>query len=485
MSRFVLSIALAIAAACSVGARADIIFYTVPGAGLTMTLQGRTSVNPGGTVTFTHPKFGRLYFDLRNVEIHKVDSLDRYFKSKLNRAKRAKDTDQLMEAAEWALRHGLLDEYYEAVVETLRLDPENEDAQLVRELKRKITQPLEEKKELEETLRTHVPIKDMRIERSQHFILMHDTPEKPAEGHKKTRAQERLELLEKVYESFLLKFYSRGIELEIPQERLMVVLFNDYDMYKDYATSLSPALASASGFWSPGNNISIFFDHGTVDSFKLLRDLAKEATRQADQARRRGERVTNRMRFAKSLDLLVQVAQESSDVEVVSHEATHQMAGNTGLMPRDVRQPRWVHEGLATYFEAPSDSAWAGIGAINEQRLEWYRALASDREHSNIDYIVGDQIFDFAGGIHSNLLHAYGQAWALTHFLLEHHLEEFMEYYRRLGEFPPDTPLSSEVLTQLFNEVFGEDRDALELEWRSYMRSLKTDIELILEEADD
>jgi hypothetical protein len=322
----------------------------------------------------------------------------------------------------------------------------------------------------------------MRIATSKHFILLHDTPEKPAEGYKLTRSEERLALLEQVYESFLLKFYSRGIQLDIPQERLMVVLFNDYAMFKDYSVSLSPELASAAGFWSPTTNISVFFDHGTVEEFQVLRDVAKNVHEAADDARRSGIRnVGSVVRFARTLDVLVQVAQESSDIEVVSHEATHQMAGNTGLFPRDVRVPSWAHEGLATYFEAPNDSAWAGIGAVNEQRLEWYRALASDREHSNIDFIVGDQVFDYAGN-HATLLHAYGQAWALTHFLLENHLDKFMEYYRRLGEFPPDTPLSAEVLTKLFNEIFGEDHDALEIEWRGYMRSLKTDMELILDE---
>lgn len=474
-----------VALACLTGlfdsAQADIVFYRIPNSGLRMALQGRTTVNPGGTVTFNHPKFGTLYFALNDVEIHKVDSLGDIFRKKLNRAKNAADADQLMEVAEWALHNGMLTGMYQAVAAVLEIDPEHEAAKRIRDVKRRIDEPLPEKQEQEDALRQSVPVPGMRIARSKHFILLHDTPEKPAEGRKLPRAEERLELLERVYESFLLKFYSRGVELDIPDERLKVVLFNDYEMFKDYAVSLSPSLASAAGFWSPATNISIFFDHGTDEDFQTLRDLAKEVHDTADQARRLGARnVGNVIRFARSLDLLVQVAQEASDIEVVSHEATHQMAGNTGLFPRGVRVPAWAHEGLATYFEAPNDAAWAGIGAVNEQRLDWYRALASDREHSNIDFIIGDQIFDYAGN-HGATLHAYGQAWALTHFLMEHHLDKFMEYYRRLGEFPPETPLSSEVLTKIFNEVFGEKHDILELQWRDYMRSLKTDIEVILE----
>ena len=46
--------------------------------------------------------------------------------------------------------------------------------------------------------------------------------------------------------------------------------------------------------------------------------------------------------------MLVAISRENADIEVVSHEATHQMAGNTGLMPRNVITPTWVAEGIAT-----------------------------------------------------------------------------------------------------------------------------------------
>jgi hypothetical protein len=63
---------------------------------------------------------------------------------------------------------------------------------------------------------------------------------------------------------------------------------------------------------------------------------------------------------------------------------------------------------------------------------------------------------------------------------MEKHFDKFLAFYRRLGELPPDTFLSSEIINQLFDETVNIDRAALDQQWRAYMSGLKTDIELIL-----
>ena len=75
---------------------------------------------------------------------------------------------------------------------------------------------------------------EMKIKRSKHYVLMYDTGETPTRG-KLTRADERLQLLETVYECFLLRFYAYGVQLEIPKERLKVVLFNEHEQFKLFA----------------------------------------------------------------------------------------------------------------------------------------------------------------------------------------------------------------------------------------------------------
>lgn len=477
MLRAVLLASLLIVAMGGV-ASADLIRYLVPGTDLAVVLRGRYNVLPGGNATFTHPKLGRLSMAASDVE-HKTltEPSDRYELM----IRSAKSAEEFMAAADFALRNGLVEKVYEATAEAIALDPNNEKAKKIIELRDIIHNiDLGDSEAEEAALRQAVKIGRMKVAMSKHFILLHDTPDTVNRemGRSKPRAQERLELLELVYESFLLKFYSQGVELEIPQERLMVVLFNEEADYSRFATSLSPQLSSAIGFYDPKLNISFFYDHGSSEDFKELREVADVLKQQGDQfGRDRDPRARDTIRLAATLSLLIEIDRENSDIEVVSHECTHQMAGNTGLFPRDIMTPSWVHEGLATYFESPSEAAWSGIGAVNAERLPLYRILAeADPEHAHIDFIVGDKIFDLAAS-HLGKVHGYSQAWGLTHFLMEHHFEELMTFYRRLGEMPPDVSLSSDLLEALFDDVFQADRESLNIEYHSYMRGLKTETE--------
>ncbi|MBC8871664.1 MAG: DUF1570 domain-containing protein [Planctomycetes bacterium] len=489
-------------ASSSAVARADIVLYTVPldqliatksprtgpprirspRTTLTIPIQGKTTVNPGKTVTFRHPRFGTLYFALENVRIYELPTTESLAAQRLSVAIRQNDADQVMEAARWCLHHGLLSKFYEAVGKVLEINPQHTEALHVAALKRRMDVPIGSSSDQEAELRKFVSKADMKFKASKHFILMHDTPDEPAPNHTMPRADERLELLETVYESFLLRFYSQGVELEIPREPLKAVLFSDYRHFLDFAKRLSPELGSAAGFWTKAENVSVFFDQGTHESFAPLKQLTEQMQQMKEAA---PDNVTPRtkdiVRMAGTFALLLEIAQENSDIEVVSHEATHQMAGNTGLMPRHVLTPTWAAEGLATYFESPHDAAWSGIGAVNKQRLHSYRDLQRDRQHSDIGFIVGDQIFTQAQ-TNDAALYAYGQSWALTHFLMEKRFDELMTYYRRLGEMPPDVILAPELLDKVFTEVFGKDRTRLDSDWRTYMRTLKTDLEKIVDE---
>lgn len=464
---------------------ADLVLYNVPGTNLVFILQGRATVNPGATVTFRHPTFGNLFMNASDVKIFKVRSVQSQVANNLSTAKSAGDLNLCLDAARQALKIGKLDLFYQACKAAWEINPNDDRVKKLVELKQAIDKPVAIDPAQEKIMRDFTKNRaDMKFVRSKHFLLLHDTSEKKDSRSGKTRAEERLALLETVYESFLMKFCLEGVELDVPDKLLMVVLFAEHEEYLKFVTLLGPELASAAGFYHRIDNVAVFYDQGTDQSFEVLNVLNSRIQSQRDEiVRRKIGGLADVIRFADTLSLLIEVKRANLDIEVVSHEATHQLAANTGLMPGNRPIPVWAAEGLATYFEAPKQAAWSGIGAVNAERLGWYRELAPVRQISNIDFIVSDQLFTRSAN-NFTTLHAYGQSWALTHFLMERHFTKLVAYYRELGKLPEATHTSPAELQSVFDKVFGKDKQALDGEWRAYMRSLKTDLEKALEDAE-
>ena len=462
-------------------AQADIVLYQIPGTNLAFVLQGSVSVNPGKTITFRHPRYGTLYLALEDIQRFEVPSTQTIAERKRQKAQQSKSVDACLDAARWALHNGLLSEFRESASAAWHVDKEHPTVKRLAAMNQQIKAPLPDSPELEQEMRQFVRGgRNMRFQQSEHFLLLHDTPDGKDRFSRKTRAEERLALLETVFQSFLLKFSLEGRDLQVPKQRLKVVLFADKEDYLRFVQLLGPTLSKASGFYDRKNNISVFYDQGTDESFEALYELnAQLQDQKKSLVKDRAPGARDVVRLADTIQLLTEVARENLDIEVVSHEATHHLAGNTGLMPADAPVPVWAAEGLATYFESPKQAAWSGIGSVNKERLSWYKGLESDREHSNIDFIVSDQIFSRAGSQESTL-HAYGQAWALTHFLMDRHFDKLFQWYTLIANKPANKPITEQELVESFDQVFGQDKSALDLEWRQYMRTLKTDLEIVL-----
>ena len=72
----------------------------------------------------------------------------------------------------------------------------------------------------------------------------------------------------------------------------------------------------------------------------------------------------------------------------------------------------------------------------------------------------------------------------MTHYLMENHFDKFMAFYRKLGELPPDVPISAEVLTSVFKSVFGENTKSLDADWHLVMSRLQTEKEKLFSGGD-
>ena len=472
--RFWLGIVIAGALVAS-AARADFVVYRLPGTDMVVLLEGTTKRGGFGIIEYTHPAHGTVVLNQDSATVIKAPSKADDFKKMLSKAKASQDVNDYVSAANVAIRRGLLKEFLECCSSAYKIDPENETILRLIEARNRVKRPLQDEKTAEARIRELVNRPNMRAQASPHYILLHDTSEEKIEGRRKTRADLRLELLETVYESYFMKFALDGILLEPPSERLMVVLFRDEKDYLRYSTQLDPTLGSAAGFWSPGDNACVFYDRGTSVRGKALDNLNAELKRAKTQAR--GTPASrDAAHLSNTMDLLIKVSKEEDELEVVSHEATHQLAGNTGLMPRGKIALRWAHEGLASYFETSSDAVWNGIGAVNERRLKSYYRVSSDDQRRSLELLVSDLLFDRSNNAKDEV-DAYGQAWALTHYLMETKPEKLVEYYRRMSEMDPSQQkITREEVVAIFVDVFG-NIPSLENDWHHYMRSLETDMD--------
>ncbi len=458
------------------------------GPGREVVLYGKIKKDGGG-IMYTHPDVGEpLIFQPNQVEIKHAPTMKMTFNKMMGQA--GKDPEAVLHAACWALKKGLLTEFHLGIDKVLALDPQHETALRIREMKQRIGTPLPDENDtaIEKNLRSMVNQPGMHVETSNHFLLLHDTDAKAEPGHHLNRAKWRLRLLEQMYERFVFLFEVQRVDLDLPQERMMVVLFKKQSDFQECATRLEVRLSDDAGFWSPVGNITCFYDDSNTAESEDLRSEHEKLEKTAADANKSGkslerQRDSETLRQIKINSVLIEIDRLNSDIASVSREAAHQLAANTGLLPRRVEIPQWVHEGLAMYFESPSDEAWGGSGAVDESRIDDYRTLKDDRLRSSIDFIVEDRALSGVNARRASPATS-AQVWALTHFLFENHTPELMAYYKILGEMPRDVGLNPALLDQIFSRAFGADHEALQLEWRTYMRSLKSDVERMEETGD-
>ncbi|MDB5389239.1 MAG: hypothetical protein JWM11_4885, partial [Planctomycetaceae bacterium] len=156
------------------------------------------------------------------------------------------------------------------------------------------------------------------------------------------------------------------------------------------------------------------------------------------------------------------------------HEATHQVAFNTGIHNRlGTANPRWLVEGLATAFEAPgmrSTSLQRTPGAkINVSRLTQFRDFVQNRRRPKTleTFIRNGNLTD------GNLLDGYAQSWALTYFLIETRSREYARYLKLIVARPLLAEYTDEQRLADFRSAFGNDVVLLEAKFLRYLEQVK------------
>ncbi len=326
------------------------------------------------------------------------------------------------------------------------------------------------------------------IARGRHVILLHQLSEPEAE--------QRVALIERVINGFYLWFAAQGIELGVPEKRLICAWFADQ---KDYLAFLhsqgADAFATTKGYYHPTWNAVVAFDALSSNQQQTGRETARARHEEIRQFQATVNRLPPRSKLrvtlsgesARTLDraaalalidrlrrevqreeLLLELERRAINEGTAAHEIVHLLAINSGLLPRNDSFPVWLQEGLAMQFEVIRGGRWAGISRASDPRLPDWRRIQTPPA---LEPLVRDS--GYGRGYRRDL---YAQAWSLVYYLRVQHPSEFLTFLDLLRS--PDTELAdlpvSDRWASAFRRAFGPDLGAFERGWHEYMATVQT-----------
>jgi hypothetical protein len=297
------------------------------------------------------------------------------------------------------------------------------------------------KKELGERLLRELPA-GFQLHDTAHYLVAYNTT--------RAYAQWCGGLFEQLYRVYFNHWEKMGLKLEKPP-LLVAVVFRDATSYRDYCRSeLGEAAESIIGYYSLASNRILTYDMTGMEQLQAP-----------------GVKV----RTQDHIQMLLSRPAAERTVATVIHEATHQLAFNSGLQTRFADNPFWLSEGLAIYFESPDLSSrrgWKRVGEINETRLRGMRDYLARRPATSLaSLITDDQRFRQT----QEAKDAYAEAWSLCYFLIRRHPDGFRRYLeiiRGKQALGRDTP---EQRLREFQEAFGVDLTSLD---RDLLRALES-----------
>ena len=259
-------------------------------------------------------------------------------------------------------------------------------------------------------------------------------------------------LLDGVYDDFWNHFSRRQFPLEKPEFPLVVLVFPTRQQFAAYAqaegTAIPPTLK---GYYHRiSNRIALYSESS------LTADVG-DASESAVMARGVG---------SSSGDVLASI--DGSLKDTLIHEATHQLAYNTGLHSRVGDHPRWVSEGLAMLFEEESRRDDRGgrdpADRVNRSRYLWFMNYRRERRDAKglEEFLASNDLFSRAG------LDAYSEAWALSFYLIETRRADYARYLQTIAERDPLQAYGEDERRDDFRTAFGKDIEYFEGQYLLY-----------------
>lgn len=265
------------------------------------------------------------------------------------------------------------------------------------------------------------------VHQTANYLIFYDTS--PA------FAQWAGSLFERLHDIFYNFWEKKGVDLQKNDIPMIALLLSSKAQYRNLASDdLGAAVENVIGFYNMQTNKIVAYDLTGADS-----------------GAGRSRRGTN----AAQISQILRQPEALRLVATIVHEATHQIAYNSGLQIRLADMPRWYSEGIAIYFETPdlqSKKGWSSIGKVNNVRLSRFRARFGRRNPEALKKLLTD---DSLFNDPKTALDAYSEAWALTHFLIKKYPDKYAEFAKKLAQKSPFIWDNPEQRLLDFESVFG------------------------------
>lgn len=276
---------------------------------------------------------------------------------------------------------------------------------------------------------------------TKRFVVLSDA------GPGWTRRQ--TELLERTYHQYLRYTRRLGMRPEPLRHKLVCVLFEKHEDYKDFARAHDNVTADwISGYYSPKHDRVVFYNIEANPDVVLDTDADEDGDRHV-VARFTAED------YAKAA------------IATTVHEAIHQLSFHTRLQSPHIQNPLWISEGLATSFE--TDAPGAAFGPDREydlRRSQFESLLERGRLIPLRDLVTYTQM---PNNDDDTIAAVYHESYALVTWMSRYRREQLAEYLQAMLDEPGGRPTPQRHL-QIFESVFG-DVDQLERTWERYERN--------------
>jgi hypothetical protein len=257
------------------------------------------------------------------------------------------------------------------------------------------------------------------------------------------------QLLERTYHQFHRYTRRIGIDPEPLRYKLVCVLFQEYDDYRQFAKAHDDVTAAwISGYYSPKHDRIVFYNIETNPEYAW----ARPSDDRGSDAVARGR---------------VNEEYEAAATATTIHEAIHQLTFHTKVQSAQIQNPLWISEGLATAFETDNPNVAFGPDREYAMRREQFKRLVTDGEMIPLRELV--TYTEMPNNQDDTIAAVYHESYALVTWLSRFRSTELRKYLESLRQEKPGRPTPQRHL-QLFEKAFG-DVDRLDRAWQRYEKT--------------